>query len=591
MAVRPAGLVLLLLMSCGLCGCGDQLEQQRERSKENLKRISRALHQYHEEYNSFPPAYVVGDDNQRWHSWRVLILPYLGEPEKELYSHYRFDEPWNGPHNAKLAPSIPEVFASPYADAKPNTTPYLVPVGRRTMWPGPFCCKIRDVTDGMSNTVLLLENPESERQWMEPVDLTHREAQTFYKHRSAIDRDEGAFAIAMGDGRAVFFTPSKAGRTRFHGLLTPRGGAPLVSAELLPDEELELPDFDFPAPQDSATARQTLITPHLEGKLTPEQNHIYCATFQLAWDELRKKCGGQEVQLDPPSAMAEPLNRNRFPPQSLAPECYLAMSGSHEEIREAMSERFPDFTPRLTPPAELVILTCYAYLEKRLPFDEEFDVFEKPLSFGSGKEAVKGFGLKPTETDRDTGGAILESQVEVLDYVDDDDFILRLSTVGPQQDQILLAKVQPGETLQQTLDAVLSRVEKPHPHHTRRHLETVDTLTIPIVLFNYERNYHELTDRVVKNGSPFSLDVARQMIQFRLDETGGLLLSEAEIGIYSSFDEPKPPPPPKPRHFIFDQPFLMVLQEKEATAPYLVAWIANAEVLEKPSQPAKNTAK
>jgi hypothetical protein len=589
-------------MSAGLCGCGNQRANSREpvpqntrstqhpSSKQNLKRISLALRQYHEEYQSFPPAYVLGDNDERWHSWRVLILPFLGDAEQELYSRYRFDEPWNGPHNAKLASSIPDVFASPDTNAKPDTTPYLAVVGRRTMWPGPFCCKLRDVTDGVSNTLQLIENPDSDRNWMEPRDFTHREAQQFFKQRSRAAGDEGAFNIAMGDSRIVLLQPSKADRLRFHGWLTPHGGQPLVSADLLPDEELELPDYDFAKPQDANSAKQTLIMPHLEKKLTPGENQIYCATFQLAWDELRKAYGGDSIALDPPHGTVAHLNRGLFPRTSLAPQCYLAMIGSVEEIQAEMAKRFPQATPNLTPtPALDPGFTCYAYLEKRLPFDEEFDSLDKPILFGSDKEPVNGFGLRPTEKNRATGGAVLESQVEVLDYVNDDDFILRLSSVGPQQDRILLARVQPAETLQQTLDAVLARIEQPHPHHTRHHLETVDTLKIPIVLFNYMRVYDELQGCEIytepapgrRQSTGGTISSARQMIQFRLDETGGLLISDAEIQVIGDFGDPEPPPPPKPRHFIFDQPFLMVLQEKGATTPYLVAWIANAEVMER----------
>jgi len=37
------------------------------------------------------------------HSWRVLILPYMGEEEQQLYSRYNLNEPWNSPENHKLA--------------------------------------------------------------------------------------------------------------------------------------------------------------------------------------------------------------------------------------------------------------------------------------------------------------------------------------------------------------------------------------------------------------------------------------------------------------------------------------------------------
>src|SRR5579871_4350512 len=75
----------------------------------NLQHIGLALHQYHIEYGSFPPAYIADKNGRPIHSWRTLILPYMdlspqySRSHLELYNRYRFDEPWNGPHNAALS--------------------------------------------------------------------------------------------------------------------------------------------------------------------------------------------------------------------------------------------------------------------------------------------------------------------------------------------------------------------------------------------------------------------------------------------------------------------------------------------------------
>lgn len=63
----------------------------------NLRQISIALQKYHETYGSFPPAYVCDQAGKPMHSWRVLILPYLGE--EKLYAKYNISEPWDSPGN------------------------------------------------------------------------------------------------------------------------------------------------------------------------------------------------------------------------------------------------------------------------------------------------------------------------------------------------------------------------------------------------------------------------------------------------------------------------------------------------------------
>ena len=74
----------------------------------NLKEIQLALLNYESAKGSLPPAYIADATAKPMHSWRVLILPYLGE--MALYNKYNFNEPWNGPNNSKLAAQVPDVF-------------------------------------------------------------------------------------------------------------------------------------------------------------------------------------------------------------------------------------------------------------------------------------------------------------------------------------------------------------------------------------------------------------------------------------------------------------------------------------------------
>ena len=100
----------------------------------NLKRIGAALQQYHDRCGSFPPAYVLNKEGQRWHSWRVLLLPDLGHAD--LYAQYRFDEPWNGPHNRQLLGRMPAVYSCPVDGKRAEGIPnYFAIVGPQTVWP------------------------------------------------------------------------------------------------------------------------------------------------------------------------------------------------------------------------------------------------------------------------------------------------------------------------------------------------------------------------------------------------------------------------------------------------------------------------
>ena len=52
---------------------------RRTQCKNNLKQIGLALHNYHDLYGSFPPAFTVDSNGMPLHSWRTLILPFIDQ--------------------------------------------------------------------------------------------------------------------------------------------------------------------------------------------------------------------------------------------------------------------------------------------------------------------------------------------------------------------------------------------------------------------------------------------------------------------------------------------------------------------------------
>jgi hypothetical protein len=141
----------------------------------HLKQIAVALHYYHDEYGSFPPAYLADERGKPMHSWRVLILPYL--ESGPLYRKYRFDEPWDGPNNRLLWKAIPEVYRCPNHAAHPGetSTSYFAVVGDRTAWPGAKSRTLGELTH-RSSPILVVEGPPQQIAWSEPRDLSLKEA-------------------------------------------------------------------------------------------------------------------------------------------------------------------------------------------------------------------------------------------------------------------------------------------------------------------------------------------------------------------------------------------------------------------------------
>jgi len=136
----------------------------------NMKQIGLALHNYHDQYKCFPPAYVTDEDGKPLYSWRVLLLPYL--EGDWLYQQINLDEPWDSPNNLALADLMPQTYRCPSAsNANPAETSYVMIVGPGTVSDGPKTTSFRAITDGSSNTLLVVEEANSGINWMEPRDL------------------------------------------------------------------------------------------------------------------------------------------------------------------------------------------------------------------------------------------------------------------------------------------------------------------------------------------------------------------------------------------------------------------------------------
>lgn len=136
--------------------------------------IGSAIIRYADDHGHYPPAYVADEHGTPMHSWRVLILPYLGRTYADVHSDYRFHEPWNSPHNATLAGRVDVYQCAAHRrkrSAPPHATPYLAIVGKRAFWPGATPRQPGDIPDGLTRTACVIEATPIDN-WMAPEDLS-----------------------------------------------------------------------------------------------------------------------------------------------------------------------------------------------------------------------------------------------------------------------------------------------------------------------------------------------------------------------------------------------------------------------------------
>jgi hypothetical protein len=136
----------------------------------HLDAIAAGMFKYHKKFGFFPPAVILGPDGKTQHSWRVAILPFL--EEQDLFEQYALNEPWDSPNNQKLLLLAPDYYRAP--DEKPDSpnTSYFVITGKGTIFEGSKGTSAAEVTDGMPNTMLVVES-RRDVPWTKPEDISY----------------------------------------------------------------------------------------------------------------------------------------------------------------------------------------------------------------------------------------------------------------------------------------------------------------------------------------------------------------------------------------------------------------------------------
>jgi hypothetical protein len=184
--------------------------------------LGRALHRYHDANGRFPPVASFDKQDRPLLSWRVHVLPHLGE--QKLYKEFKLDEPWDSEHNKKLIAKMPKVFANPAVPklAADGKTTILAPVHKDAVFTGDKQgVRVVDITDGTSATVLLVDADESAAVvWTKPDDL---KLDPKDPHKGLSARWEGAYLLLFADG-SVHFVAKTIDNTTLWALFTRNGG-------------------------------------------------------------------------------------------------------------------------------------------------------------------------------------------------------------------------------------------------------------------------------------------------------------------------------------------------------------------------------
>jgi type II secretory pathway pseudopilin PulG len=194
---------------------------RQAQASNNLKMLGLALHNYHDAYGSLPPAAVTDADGKPLYSGRVLLLPYF--EQAAIYDQWDKSAAWDSPTNFALSQVVIPMFIDPSSTGgKTPRTDYVFITGAGTMFDPTKKAMFQNITDGTSNTIMMVEAQGVGGNWAEPKELDIASVPPLPPgHRP------GGNLVLFGDG-SVRMIPSSTPGPTIHAACTAQGGEPVA---------------------------------------------------------------------------------------------------------------------------------------------------------------------------------------------------------------------------------------------------------------------------------------------------------------------------------------------------------------------------
>lgn len=309
--------------------------------------------------------------------------------------------------------------------------------------------------------------------------------------------------------------------------------------------------FGFSKPIDISSYPNTVFAPVLEKNIDLNKNTLYVSTLSYAWQELRDIFKGEKIIVEPKFKTLTLLN-------------------SSNSFQNSIDQNY--LTKNVKIQGESIKIQVNFKID--LPFKKVLVSFEQPFSFNN--QNVKSFGLLNMKN---------KSLFKILYYKHDNEFIVKINPKDTTQEIILYQPENPKfSTLKTALSDMNLKIDKGILERKivseswKYTFDLNDRVQIPKFMFNISNNYKDLVGKYfrVKSGA-LLIDSCYQTIGLQLNEKG----AKVESSAYLNLDEGDEYMPNHTKTMLFYKPFLIVIKRKNIANPYFVAWITNAELMEK----------
>lgn len=215
---------------------------RRTQSKNNIKQLGLAMHNYHDVYRHFPSGTHANENlkPEKRFSWMAMVLPFLDQ--QALHQQLDFELAWDEKGNKRVTNSMIQTFIHPTYGADPTgkaVTHYVGMAGvgkdapelaknhkRAGIFGHNRKTGIRDITDGTSNTIMITEASKDFGNWAQGGNAVYRSLtkQPYINGPDGIGGPSpGGCNIGLADG-SVRFISENIDPTVMKALSTMAGG-------------------------------------------------------------------------------------------------------------------------------------------------------------------------------------------------------------------------------------------------------------------------------------------------------------------------------------------------------------------------------
>ena len=320
-----------------------------------------------------------------------------------------------------------------------------------------------------------------------------------------------------------------------------------------------------------ATVADFEILPTMDS-VSNAKNQVWVGTFQLIWNDLINELVKHPIEfVGYKSVMAYNLNKQAFTTVDISDSAYykkwgLASPQLKQEIEDGIKEKFNEKSDILdafdwTPGYGKYFL--YAMLKKDFQYLHPFDKLEED-SFNGSNGKVKYFGID------DDSSESLRYNIDVLFYNNNNDFAVSIKS--KTDDIVYLYRTNDDKTL----DILYNDMKNKSQSYTgKKKMSSKDRFKAPNIDFKEEREFPEICEKVIKD-SDFMITKAIETVQFKMDETGVRLKSEAGMMVEKLMIIERE----QPRYFNFNDRYVIFLEES-GKKPYFAMKIQDAKKLQK----------